>query len=73
MISAYFLEVEKISKDIFSVLSLNNIYFSYFCADEKYYLFLYSQVIQDFLFLNKFNHKLLTKNSKLMHSKVYNK
>jgi hypothetical protein len=51
MISAYFLEVEKISEDIFSVLSSNNIYFSYFWADEKYYLFLYSETIQDFDFL----------------------
>lgn len=51
MISAYFLEVEKISKDIFSVLSSNNIYFSYFWADEKYYLFLYSRIIHDFDFV----------------------
>jgi hypothetical protein len=50
MIFTHFLEVNEISKDIFSLLLSKNIYFSYFLADKQYFIFIYSETIQDFDF-----------------------
>lgn len=38
------------TEEVFSILASKKIFYSYFCADEKYYIFLYSQTIHNFDF-----------------------
>ena len=52
MITSFLFETSAILEEVFPILISKKISYSYFSADDKYYLFIYSEITNNFDFLN---------------------
>lgn len=51
MITSFLFETSQILEEVFLILISKKIFYSYFSADDKYYLFIYSEITNNFDFL----------------------